>query len=325
MAYVFKRVLVESSSIYVGNITASNMVLCGTLSASLFFGTASYALMAGTASFSFSSSYAAYTPSASLSTNTQNVEITQSAYSGSYYITYVSSSEGYNQEYVDTEFYYDPITNTLHVPNLEGTASLALTASYVSASNIDGVVSSASYSETAATASYVDAAGISGSLAAPGNNREILINDAGVIGTTSSFIYNEERAFGIYGTETEPSPISGGFYVNFVDGRLKFCIHTASLYYPTTTPPSYEVAACAITGTYIDAGDSFECYPTGVVIEELVGGSGWDAVEGWTFATTSLGIFAIDDFSEYTSGSISGSTNFTGGLGFGAYWDFSTV
>ena len=60
-------------------------------------------------------------------------------------------STGIGSLYTDTVLTYNPSTTKLTVPFLVGTASLAKTASYVSSSNITGVVTSASY---AATSSY---------------------------------------------------------------------------------------------------------------------------------------------------------------------------
>lgn len=81
------------------------------------------------------------------------VEVSQSLYSGSYYLTYVTGSDGYYREYVDEELRYDPITNTLSVPFMDGTASFVLTASYVSgASTIS--CSYAGFAEVAHSASF---------------------------------------------------------------------------------------------------------------------------------------------------------------------------
>lgn len=106
------------------------------------------------------------------------------------------------------------------------TASDATFSSSVTAVNFFG---SASYAHQALSASYV-----AGSGAAPGEYRDILINDSGSIGRTSSFFYNEHRVLSLYGNPEEPLPVSGGLYVNFTDGRLKFCVDETWLYYTSS-------------------------------------------------------------------------------------------
>ena len=94
-----------------------------------------------------------------------------------------------------------------------------------SASYYGGSVASSSYADFSVSSSYV-----SGTVVVPGDHKDILLNDNGFLGRTSSFFYNEERAFSIYGTTTEPAPVTGGLYVNFSDGRLKFCVEESWLY-----------------------------------------------------------------------------------------------
>lgn len=70
---------------------------------------------------------------AGTASNAENIEITNNpSYGGvTYYPTFVSNTSGYGNVLVDnSQLTYNPATDTLTAGNLEGTASLATTASY---------------------------------------------------------------------------------------------------------------------------------------------------------------------------------------------------
>ena len=153
MAYLWKNVLIESSSIFVGNTTASHGIFSGSVTAQQFFGTASVS---------------------------------------------ISSSH----------------------------AIIADTASYVDGSVISGSVASSSYSDFSLTSSYV-----SGTIVVPGNDREVLFNDNGQVGTAANFTYTSESVLTLNVVIPEPSQVTGGMYMDSYHSRLRICVDSATLYY----------------------------------------------------------------------------------------------
>lgn len=151
MSYLWKNVLIESSSIFVGNITASHGMIDGYFTAQNFI---------GTASCSTTSSHAIFSENAS---------------------------------------------------------------------HFLGSSLSSSYTEYAVSSSYV-----SGTLVVPGNDREILMNSSGYIGSAENFTYTSESILTFNTTGSEPTAISGSMYMDSTFSRLRVCVSSLLLYYGAT-------------------------------------------------------------------------------------------
>jgi hypothetical protein len=171
------QVQITGSLVVTGGITGS---FSGTITSSSFATTSSYALTAQTLLGSVTSASYAATASvllgsvtsasyAATASYTANAQQATSVYTfatdtnSTYYPAFVGASfSSYNTLTVDSggQFSYNPSTNTLTVPNIEGTSSYALTAQ-----TLLGSVTSASF---ATTASYISPTFISASAAASG-------------------------------------------------------------------------------------------------------------------------------------------------------------
>ena len=129
----WKKVIVSGSNAILSNITASGDISAsGDIYATNFYGTIDSASHASTV-------------------------LIQETNTPSFFSVLFSNSDDLYRDDVYGDFVYNPSTNTLRVDNLEGTASLTLTSSYILGSNVDGAVDLANTANVATSASYLNA------------------------------------------------------------------------------------------------------------------------------------------------------------------------
>ena len=146
-----------------------------------------------------------------------------------YNLAYINTSDDGIARDADGEFYYNPNTNTLRVDNLDGNASTASTASYVTSSNIVGTVA------RAVTASYADNAG--GSV-----DTGSLLTTASVSLNTITFTKGDASTFNIT-VDTGSGGGGGGTADALVAGGELLGLTTASGHIIPSTNNTYDLGS----------------------------------------------------------------------------------
>ena len=146
-----------------------------------------------------------------------------------YNLAYINTSDDGIARDADGEFYYNPNTNTLRVDNLDGNASTASTASYVTSSNIVGTVA------RAVTASYADNAG--GSV-----DTGSLLTTASVSLNTITFTKGDASTFNLT-VDTGSGGGGGGTADALVAGGELLGLTTASGHIIPSTNNTYDLGS----------------------------------------------------------------------------------
>ena len=158
-----------------------------------------------------------------------NIAVSELLDPANYNLAYINVSNDGIARDADGEFYYNPDTNTLRVDNLDGNASTASTASYVTSSNIVGTVA------RAVTASYADNAG--GSV-----DTGSLLTTASVSLNTITFTKGDASTFNLT-VDTGSGGGGGGTADALVAGGELLGLTTASGHIIPSTNDTYDLGS----------------------------------------------------------------------------------